>query len=58
MSEFKIVIHSPDKVDMNNDILDETSEIYETIKEFKSRDKAKEWLLEYIEILEMDKTTK
>ena len=53
MREFKIVIHSPDKVDMNNDILDETSEIYETIKKFKTREKAKKWLEEYIEILEM-----
>ena len=53
MREFKIVIHSPDKVDMNNDILDETSEIYETIKEFKSRDEVEKWLLEYIEIIEM-----
>ncbi len=53
MSEFKIVIHNPDKVDMNNDILDKTSEIYETFKEFKSHDEARKWLLEYIEILEM-----
>ena len=53
MNEFKIVIHNPDKVDMNNDILDENSTIYETYKEFENHKEAKKWLLEYIEIMHM-----
>jgi len=53
MSEFKIVIHNPDKVDMNDDILDESSTIYETYKEFDNYKEAKKWLLEYTEIMQM-----
>ena len=53
MSEFKIVIHNPDKVDMNDDILVENSTIYETYKEFDNHKEAKKWLLEYTEIMQM-----
>ena len=53
MSNFKIVIHNPDKVDMNNDILDENSEIYTTYKEFDNHKEATKWLLEYCEIMHM-----
>ena len=50
---FKIVIHNPDKVDLNNDILDEKSTMYETFKDFKSRSDAKQWLADYIQVVEM-----
>jgi len=53
MNEFKIVIHNPDKVDMNDDILNECSELYDTIKKFNNRSEAEKWLLEYTEILEI-----
>ena len=41
---YKIVIHNPDMVDLNNDIMDEKSEMFEVYKKFESRSKAKEWL--------------
>jgi hypothetical protein len=50
---YKIVIHNPDKVDMNNDILDDQSRIWEIYKDFKCRDDAKKWLSDYIEVIEM-----
>lgn len=50
---FKIVIHNPDLVDMNRDIMNEKSQMFEVYKEFDSRSKAKEWLADYIEIIEM-----
>ena len=50
---FKIVIHNPDKVDLNNDILDEKSTMYETFKDFKSRSDAKQWLADYIQVVKM-----
>ena len=50
---FKIVIHNPDKVDLNNDILDEKSTMYETFKDFKSRSDAKQWLADYIQVVDM-----
>jgi hypothetical protein len=52
-STYKIVIHNPNRVDMNNDILDDNSKIFEDYKEFKSREEVKKWLLDYVEILEM-----
>ena len=53
ISTYKIVIHNPNKVDMNNDILDDNSKIFEDYKEFESREEVKKWLSDYIEILEM-----
>ena len=53
ISTYKIVIHDPNKVDMNNDILDDNSKIFEEYKEFESHEEVKKWLLDYIEILEM-----
>ena len=53
MQTFKIVIHNPDIVDMNEDELNEKSTMYEEYKEFKSRSEAKQWLLDYIEIIQM-----
>ena len=50
---YKIVIHNPDMVDLNNDIMNEKSQMFEVYKEFESRSKAKEWLSEYLEIIEM-----
>ena len=49
---YKIVIHDPDKVDINNDIMDEKSTMLEIEKQFNSRSDAKQWLADYIEIIE------
>ena len=38
---------------MNDNILDDKSKVFEEYKDFKSRSDAKEWLLSYVEIIEM-----
>ena len=53
MKTYKIVIHTPKQVDINDNILDDKSNIMEEYKDFKSRSEAKEWLLSYVEIIEM-----
>ena len=53
MKTYKIVVHNPKQVDINDNILDDKSNIMEEYKEFKSRSEAKEWLLSYVEIIEM-----
>ena len=53
MKTFKIVIHDPNKVDLDNDKFTKHSTIFEEYKEFKSRHELKEWLLDYVEIIEM-----
>ena len=53
MQTFKIVVHDPKQVDINDNILDDKSNVMEEYKEFKSRSEAKEWLLSYVEIIEM-----
>ena len=53
MKTYKIVIHNPKQVDINDNILDDKSIIMEEYKDFKSRSEAKEWLLSYVEIIEM-----
>ena len=50
---YKIVIHNPDKVDMNDDILNDQSRMWEIYKDFECRDDAKKWLSDYIEVIEM-----
>jgi len=53
MKNYKIVVHDPKQVDINDNILDDKSNVLEEYKEFKSRSEAKEWLLSYVEIIEM-----
>ena len=53
MKTYKIVIHNPKQVDINDNILDDKSNIMEEYKDFKSRSEAKERLLSYVEIIEM-----
>ena len=53
MKTFKIVIHDPNKVDLDNDKFTKNSTIFEDYKEFKSCHELKEWLLDYVEIIEM-----
>ena len=50
---YKIVIHNPDKVDMNDDILNDQSRMWEIYKDFECRSDAKKWLSDYIEVIEM-----
>jgi len=50
---YKITIHNPDKVDMNDDILDDQSRMWEIYKDFECRSDAKKWLSDYIEVIEM-----
>ena len=50
---FQIVVHNPNQVDMNDNILDDKSKVFEEYKDFKSRSDAKEWLLSYVEIIEV-----
>ena len=53
MKNYKIVVHDPKQVDINDNILDDKSNVMEEYKEFKSRSEAKKWLLSYVEIIEM-----
>jgi hypothetical protein len=53
MKTYKIVVHNPRQVDINDNILDDKSNVIEEYKDFKSRSEAKEWLLSYVEIIEM-----
>ena len=53
MKTYKIVVHNPRQVDMNDNILDDKSKVIEEYKDFKSRSEAKQWLLDYVEIVEM-----
>ena len=53
MITFKIVLHDTNKVDLDNDKFTKNSTIFEDYKEFKSRHELKEWLLDYVEIIEM-----
>tara|TARA_Y100000401_G_scaffold14765_1_gene10001 strand:- start:302 stop:466 length:165 start_codon:yes stop_codon:yes gene_type:complete len=53
MKTYQIVVYDPNKVDRNNDILDDKSKVFEEYKDFKSRSEAKEWLLSYVEIIRM-----
>ena len=41
MKTYKIVIHNPKQVDINDNILDDKSNIMEEYKDFKSRSEAK-----------------
>ena len=41
---FKIVIHDPNKVDINNDIMEEKSTMLEIEKKCNSSTEAKQWL--------------
>jgi hypothetical protein len=49
-----IIMHDPDIVESNKDTLDEKSKMYETQKEFGSRAEATKWVMEHIEILELE----
>jgi len=53
MKTYKIVVHNPRQVDLNDNILDDKSNVIEEYKDFKSRSEAKQWLLDYVEIVEM-----
>lgn len=53
MKTYKIVVHNPRQVDINDNILDDKSNVIEEYKDFKSRSEAKQWLLDYVEIVEM-----
>ena len=53
MKTYKIVVHNPRQVDMNDNILDDKSNVIEEYKDFKSRSEAKQWILDYVEIIEM-----
>ena len=53
MKTYKIVVHNPEQVDINDNILDDKSNVIEEYKDFKSRSEAKQWLLDYVEIVEM-----
>ena len=59
MTKYKIIIYDPYKVHIHSDLLsDETQALEinsgdEGVPEFKSRSEAKEWLLSYVEIIEM-----
>ena len=50
---YKIVVHNPKQVDINDNILDDKSNVIEEYRDFKSRADAEEWLLSYVEILEI-----
>ena len=54
MKTYKIVVHNPIQVDINDNILDDKSNVIEEYKDFKSRSEAKEWLLSYVEIIEIN----
>ena len=53
MKTYQIVVHDPNQVYRNNDVLDDKSKVFEEYKDFKSRSDAKEWLLSYVELIEM-----
>ena len=53
MKTYKIAIHDPTMVDYNKDILSDDTIVYSELKKFNSREDAKSWLLEYVEIIEM-----
>ena len=53
MKTYKIIIHDTNKVDLDNDKFTKQSTIFEDYKEFDSRHELKEWLLDYVEIIEM-----
>ena len=58
MNKYKIIIYDPYKVHIHSDLLsDETQALEinsgdEGVPEFKSYEEAKEWIKDYIEILE------
>ena len=45
---YKIVIHNPSKVDMNDEILDDQTRLWEINKDFECRSKENKWLSQYI----------
>tara|TARA_R100000234_G_C4950512_1_gene157130 strand:- start:222 stop:407 length:186 start_codon:yes stop_codon:yes gene_type:complete len=53
MKTFKIAVHNPAMVDYNKDILSYDTIVYSGLKKFNSREDAENWLLEYVEIIEM-----
>ena len=53
MKTYKIVVHNPEQVDINDNILDDKSNVIEQYKDFKSRSEAEDWLISYVEIVEM-----
>jgi len=59
MSKFKIFIYDPYKVHIHSDLLSNETQALEItsgddgVPEFKSRSEAKEWIKDYIEIIEM-----
>ena len=53
MKTYKIAVHDPAMVDYNKDILSDDTIVYSELKKFNSREEAQEWLLEYVEIIEM-----
>ena len=53
MNTFKIAVHDPAMVDYNKDILSDDTIVYSEFKKFNNREEAQDWLLEYVEIIEM-----
>jgi len=59
MSKFKIFIYDPYKVHIHSDLLSNETQALEItsgddgVPEFKSRSEAKEWIKDYIEIMEI-----
>ena len=58
MNKYKIIIYDPYKVHINSDLLSNETQALEInsgdegVPEFKSYEEAKEWIKDYIEILE------
>tara|TARA_R100000808_G_scaffold3605_2_gene12604 strand:- start:3715 stop:3897 length:183 start_codon:yes stop_codon:yes gene_type:complete len=59
MSKFKITIYDPNKVHIHSDLLNNETQALEItsgndgVPEFKSHLEAKEWIKDYIEIIEI-----
>ena len=53
MNTYKIAVHDPAMVDYNKDILSDDTIVCSELKKFNSREEAQDWLLEYVEIIEM-----
>ena len=58
MKKYKIVIYDPYKVYINSDLLSDETQAFEItsgddgVPEFKNKSEVKEWMKDYIEILE------
>ena len=59
MNKYKIIIYDPYKVHIHSDLLSNETQALEInsgdegVPEFKSRQEAKEWIKDYIEIMEI-----